>query len=79
MSVKKSLRPSLFVVLFLATCFASQAAQAAITYVGTCHAGSHSTIQDAVTNSTAATIDVCPGTYPEQVTINRTVTLKGIV
>jgi hypothetical protein len=79
MSVKKYSRPILFVVLVLATCFASQAAQAAITYVGTCHAGSHSTIQDAVTNSTAATIDVCPGTYPEQVTINRNVTLKGII
>jgi hypothetical protein len=79
MSVKKSLRPALFVVLVLATFFASQAAQAAITYVGTCHAGSHPTIQDAVTNSTAATIDVCPGTYPEQVTINRNVTLKGII
>ena len=79
MSVKKYSSSFLFVVLVLAICFASQAAQAAITYVGTCHAGSHPTIQDAVTNSTAATIDVCPGTYPEQVTINRNVSLKGII
>lgn len=75
----KCLRPSLFVALVLAACFAGQTARASVTYVGTCHAGSHLTIQDAVTNSTAATIDVCPGTYPEQVTINRNLSLKGLV
>lgn len=75
----KCLRPSLFVVLVLAIGFAGQAAHATIAYVGTCHSGSYATIQDAVTNSTAKTIEVCAGTYPEQVTINRSLTLKGLI
>lgn len=76
---QKCLRPFLFVVLVLAIGFASQAAHAAVAYVGTCHANSYPTIQAAVTNSTAATIDICAGTYSEQVMISRNVSLKGII
>ncbi len=79
MSEGKVFRRSTFVVLALAVCFVGHAAQATTSYVGTCHSGSYPTIQQAVTNSTATTIDVCPGTYPEQVTINRNVSLKGII
>ncbi len=38
-----------------------------------------STIQDAVNHSgPGGTIDICPGTYPEQVSININLTLMGI-
>jgi hypothetical protein len=69
-------------VLVLAACFAGQTAQASVLIVGTCKAGiQFATIGAAVTSApnTGATIDVCPGTYPEQVTIsNKSLTLKGI-
>jgi len=53
-----------------------------LTYiVGTCKAGTQfSTIQAALNKSPAAdVIEVCPGTYPEQLTIINAVTLEGIV
>jgi parallel beta-helix repeat protein len=48
--------------------------------VGTCASGTQfSTIQSAVNAaSSASTIKVCPGSYPEQVTINKSVTLNGL-
>lgn len=49
--------------------------------VGTCRSGvdTFSTIQSAVKASHAgATILVCPGTYPEQVMINKALTLRGV-
>ncbi len=60
--------------------------QAFATYaeVGTCavpNAAAHSytTIQAAVTASKAGTIiEVCPGIYPEQVTIDKNLTLEGV-
>jgi hypothetical protein len=75
------LRPSLFVALVLALCFAGQAAQASTVVVGTCKTGVHfSTIQLAVNASpVGGTVDVCPGTYPEQVMITKNLTLIGIV
>jgi len=54
---------------------------AATTYiVGTCKVGTQFTkIQDALNATPAPTIvEVCPGTYPEQVTISKPVTLEGI-
>jgi len=47
--------------------------------VGTCVAGAYSTIQSGV-NAVAAggTVLVCPGTYPEQVSISQTLTLRGM-
>jgi parallel beta-helix repeat protein len=54
-----------------------------ITYaVGTCRPGLHSypTISAAVAATpTATTIDVCPGTYNEQVQITQPVTLQGVL
>jgi Right handed beta helix region len=63
--------------------FAGQAAQASTVVVGACKPGltSFSTIQTAVNAAPAgSTIDVCPGTYPEQVTINgKSLTLIGVL
>lgn len=60
---------------------ARQMSAANITYiVGTCKSGTHfSTIQSALDASPAPnTVEVCPGTYLEQVTISHPVTLEGI-
>jgi hypothetical protein len=67
----------------LALAFVAQKMSAAtVTYiVGTCKSGPHfSTIQSALDASPAPnTVEVCPGTYSEQVMISRPVTLEGIV
>jgi parallel beta-helix repeat protein len=57
-----------------------QSSQAATVYVGTCVVGgtSYSTIGAAIGNPKATIIRVCPGNYPEQVVINRNLTLTGI-
>ncbi len=48
-------------------------------YVGSCKTGSYSTIGAAVAAvPPASIIDVCPGTYPEQVVISQPLTLQGI-
>jgi len=62
------------------TIFAAISANAAGTvFVGGCGTPSFPTIQDGVNHATAgATVDVCPGTYPEQVIINKRLTLQGI-
>ena len=80
MSVKKSLRPTLLVVLTLAACFSAQTVLASTVIVGTCKTGiQFGTINAAVAAAPAgATIDICPGTYPEQVTITKNLILKGI-
>lgn len=66
----------------LALAFGAQEMSAAsVTYiVGTCKSGTHfSTIQSALDASPAPnTVEVCPGTYLEQVTISHPVTLEGI-
>jgi pectin methylesterase-like acyl-CoA thioesterase len=63
--------------------FAGQAAHASIVVVGSCKPSliSFSTIQAAVNAAPAgSTIDVCPGTYPEQVTISaKSLTLIGVL
>src|SRR5574337_1308856 len=62
------------VLLAAAPAFASVA-------VGTCKPSlpSYPTIQQAVNSVPSGTmIQVCPGQYPEQVTINKNLTLKGI-
>ena len=48
-------------------------------YVGSCKTGAYSTIGAAVAAVPAGSIvDVCPGTYPEQVVISQPLTLQGI-
>jgi Periplasmic copper-binding protein (NosD) len=62
--------------------FGAQELYATTTYiVGTCKAGvQYITIQEALDASPSANvIEVCPGTYPEQLTIINAVTLEGIV
>ena len=58
-----------------------QITHASTLVVGTCKPGtSFSKIQLAVNAaSPGSTIDVCPGTYPEQVTIAESLTLQGVV
>ncbi len=52
---------------------------AATYYVGTCHSSSYPTISAAVAAVPPnSTVDVCPGTYPEQVFIYQPLTLQGI-
>jgi hypothetical protein len=60
---------------------AEEMSAATVTYiVGTCKSGTHfSTIQSALDASPAPdTVEVCPGTYLEQITISHPVTLEGI-
>jgi len=54
-------------------------ARAATVGVGSCIAGSYPTIQAAVTAaSSGSTVMICPGRYPEQVLINKPLTIRGI-
>jgi hypothetical protein len=82
-NTKRPLRKYLMVAAALFVCLAGQTARASTVVVGTCRIGlvSYSTIQDAVNAvPTGSTIEVCPGTYPEQVTINaKTLTLTGVL
>src|SRR5260370_34137497 len=69
--------------LALAVFLAGQSALASTVVVGTCKSGltSFSTIQAAVNAApNGSTIDVCPGTYPEQVRINaKSLTIIGVL
>ena len=57
----------------------SQPLLAVTYYVGSCKAGAFSTIGAAVAGVPAgSTVDVCPGTYTEQVVISQALTLQGI-
>jgi hypothetical protein len=78
----KMLRGFLMIAATLLACFAGQSAQAATAVqVGGCKPKStpnYTTIQAAVTAAAAgATVYVCSGTYPEQVTINKNLTVLG--
>jgi hypothetical protein len=47
--------------------------------VGTCAGGANETIQDAINAaSPGSVIQVCPGTYPEQLDISKNLTIEGI-
>jgi hypothetical protein len=65
----------------LALLFLASAAFTQTVAVGTClpHLKSYSTISQAVGSvSAGSTILICPGTYPEQVTIAQPLTLRGV-
>jgi len=48
-------------------------------FVGNCHPGSYKTIGDAIANAAAgSSIQICPGTYPEQLFITKPMTLHGM-
>jgi parallel beta-helix repeat protein len=65
--------------LAFAICSTASAKAAGTFYVGTCASPSFPTIQAAVTAATpGSTVNVCPGIYPEQVTISQRLTLQGI-
>ena len=68
------------VVIAVMAGLSAQQMRAATVYVGNCvvNVTTYSTIQAAVNNPKATTIRVCPGNYPEQVIINRNLTLTGI-
>jgi len=62
------------------SCVLAQSAWAATVVVGTCkNLATYSTIQLAVNSVPAnSTIYICPGTYPEQVLITKSLTLTGV-
>jgi parallel beta-helix repeat protein len=63
----------------LAIVVAATARAAGTFFVGTCVSPSFATIQAGVNAASAgSTVNVCPGTYPEQVTIDKRLTLQGI-
>jgi len=70
------------VILLLALAFANclaMSAYAATVFVGKCGTPNVSTIQAAVTAAPpGSTVNVCPGTYPEQVIIDKRLTLQGV-
>ncbi|HEV3253250.1 MAG TPA: right-handed parallel beta-helix repeat-containing protein [Candidatus Acidoferrales bacterium] len=77
----KALCALLIVAPVMLVCTLAPSAQASTVVVGTCKTGltSFMTIQAAVNAVPAgSTIDVCPATYPEQVTINKKLTILGV-
>ncbi len=78
---KKLSRAFAIVAASLTACLFGQTAQAGTVAVGNCRSGltSYATIQQAVNAAPAGTtIDVCPGTYPEQVSVNKNLTITGV-
>jgi parallel beta-helix repeat protein len=64
--------------LAFANCVAVSA-NAATVFVGTCGSPNFPTIQAAVNAATTgSTVNVCPGSYPEQVTINKHLIVQGV-
>jgi len=80
----KNLKPSLFgrMLLLCAALLAAGTPYASATltnYVGSCMTSSYPTITAALATTPAPNVvEVCPGTYAEQVVITKAVTLEGI-
>ncbi len=69
-----------FALLSLALLLPARPLVAATYYVGGCKSGAFHSINAAVTTVPAGSvIDVCPGSYAEQVIISKALTLRGIV
>jgi hypothetical protein len=79
-STNPVVRLSLFSAAVLLACLAVPTANASTVVVGTCKSGvQFSTIQAAVNAApSGATVDVCPNTYPEQVTITKGLKLMAV-
>jgi hypothetical protein len=79
-AINSKVRAAMLVVMLVFIVGIGAETASARTVVGTCMTGTQfSTIQDAINNVTAGTIVfICPGTYPEQLHINRTLTLQGV-
>jgi hypothetical protein len=78
------IRRSLWLAVIAGVCFAAQVSQATTYVVGTCKSGTHySSIQAAVNAASQkgpSVINVCPGSYHEQVSITKSkLTLQGIM
>jgi hypothetical protein len=68
-----------FALLSLMLFLFAQPVFATTYYVGSCMPGAFGTIDGALlTVPAGSTIDVCPGTYPEQIVISEELTLQGI-
>jgi hypothetical protein len=72
-----------WILLFAGACsvFAAQPSSAQTLAVGTCrpHLVSYPTISEAIAAApSGATVLVCPGDYPEQITISQPLTLRGL-
>jgi len=69
---------AVFAALFVASIAVPTSLHAATLYVGSCGGPNKPTIQAAVNASSPGdTVLVCPGTYPEQVTITKDLILQG--
>jgi hypothetical protein len=63
----------------VAICMAASANAAGTVFVGGCGSPNYSTIQDGINHAPAlGVVEVCPGTYPEQIFINKKLTVEGV-
>lgn len=73
-SARQAIQLSTILVLILAS-----SSFAATIYVGACHNGSYATIAGAIAAAPAGSIvALCPGTYSEQVVIDKALTFEGL-
>ena len=78
--MKSRIHVAILAALSLAVAVVPASLHAATLYVGSCGSPNKPTIQAAVNASSQYdTVLVCPGTYPEQVTITKNLTLQGLV
>ncbi|MGA8101849.1 MAG: hypothetical protein WB869_06830 [Candidatus Acidiferrales bacterium] len=77
--MKKCARFAVAAVFLAVALVGASSLRAATIYVGTCGTPNKTTIQAAVNASAAGgTVLICPGTYPEQVTITKNLTVSGV-
>jgi parallel beta-helix repeat protein len=78
--MKRNLSLQALACLLLCGIFLPSAWASSTVVVGTCMNGTHfTTIQDAINHSAVnGIIDICPGTYPEQLSINFNLTLNAV-